>query len=502
LRHTLQAISEYAATEKLPGKFIEDVRTLIDRLLKALQNQFSIAKYRHDPEMIAEMYLATSEGYTDSPDLRVIWLHNLSEFYKERGAYEEAAQCKIHLGALVCEYLALLRPNEAIPIDKSAFKKAAPTVGGHLNLPHIDAEGGVCTINQFTRRGLFDELLEAVELLKKAERYETSIEVYKVLVAIHQKNRTYDQLIGCFADLQSLCDKIVDSNEMRSRLFSKYYRVGFYGAAFEKLDGKEFIYKESAAVRLADISNNLTEQFGRKFGRERIVLLPNKPVERETLDKDKLYIQIVETAEYLDPDELQTRVTPFERVFNINRFYFETPFVMEGKKMGNMEDQYKRKTVLTTELPFPCLRKRVPIIDKKEYILTPIETSIDLLNSRVQALHHEVSSASPNSKTLQIVLQGSVLPQVNAGPLEICRVFLSPENALKYPQPLVQKLQGIMREFITACDQALALNNNLIGAEQLAFQESLTQGFAELQQKIGQYMDLTQTSMEAPGVVS
>jgi hypothetical protein len=45
---------------------------------------------------------------------------------------------------------------------------------------------------------------------------------------------------------------------------------------------REFVYKESAACRLADISNRLTEQFGAKFGADKIQLLPNKPVPTPT----------------------------------------------------------------------------------------------------------------------------------------------------------------------------------------------------------------------------
>jgi len=34
--------------------------------------------------------------------------------------------------------------------------------------------------------------------------------------------------------------------------------------------------------------------------------------------------------------------------------------------MGDMEDQYKRKTILTTAEPFPGMKKRQPIVSKEE----------------------------------------------------------------------------------------------------------------------------------------
>ncbi len=52
---------------------------------------------RDDPEMLAEMYLSTANGYKDSPDLRVIWLSNLSQFYKQVQKLLNEYQTKGHL---------------------------------------------------------------------------------------------------------------------------------------------------------------------------------------------------------------------------------------------------------------------------------------------------------------------------------------------------------------------------------------------------------------------
>jgi hypothetical protein len=55
----------------------------------------------------------------------VIWLNNLAQDLKTRGALEEAAQCKFYVAALVIGYMALLKPQEALAIDlDSAFKCA------------------------------------------------------------------------------------------------------------------------------------------------------------------------------------------------------------------------------------------------------------------------------------------------------------------------------------------------------------------------------------------
>ena len=41
------------------------------------------------------------------------------------------------------------------------------------------------------------------------------------------------------------------------RMFWSHFRVGFYGFKFGDLNGEEFLYKEPALTKLAEISNRL-----------------------------------------------------------------------------------------------------------------------------------------------------------------------------------------------------------------------------------------------------
>jgi len=108
-----------------------------------------------------------------------------------------------------------------------------------------------------------------------------------------------------------------------------------------------------------------------------------------------------------------------------------------------------------------------------QIILTPIETARDLIKGRCEALRKELSSTSPNTKTLQIVLQGSVLlrmplsffalnppltpswAEVNAGPVEICRVFLAQDKRKEWPEEQVKELELEMKKFFKLCGFAL-----------------------------------------------
>lgn len=72
-------------------------------------------------------------------------------------------------------------------------------------------------------------------------------------------------------------------------------------------------------------------------------------VNQKDLDPKFAYIQVTFVKPFFDEKELTERTTDFEKCHNINRFVFETPYTLTGKKHGGVEEQCKRRTVLTSE---------------------------------------------------------------------------------------------------------------------------------------------------------
>lgn len=68
------------------------------------------------------------------------------------------------------------------------------------------------------------------------------------------------------------------------------------------------------------------------------------------LDSKYAYIQVTHVTPYLEEKELGERKTDFEKSHNIRRFVFEMPFTISGKKQGGVEEQCKRRTILTSRL--------------------------------------------------------------------------------------------------------------------------------------------------------
>lgn len=71
-------------------------------------------------------------------------------------------------------------------------------------------------------------------------------------------------------------------------------------------------------------------------------------VNPKDLDSKYAYIQVTHVTPYLDDKEQEDRKTDFEKSHNIRRFVFETPFTVSGKKQGGVEEQCKRRTILTS----------------------------------------------------------------------------------------------------------------------------------------------------------
>lgn len=87
-------------------------------------------------------------------------------------------------------------------------------------------------------------------------------------------------------------------------------------------------------------------------------------VNPKDLDPKFAYIQVTYVVPYFDEKEQQEKMTDFEGHHNINRFVFETPFTLSGKKHGDVEEQCKRRTILTSKRPlsvFTCTHTHITL---------------------------------------------------------------------------------------------------------------------------------------------
>jgi hypothetical protein len=277
--------------------------------------------------------------------------------------------------------------------------------------------------------------------------YEVAVEIYKLLVPIPEKARDYKRLAQIYDALKSLCEDVVKSNQ--KRVLGTYFRVALFGSKLGQLDGQEFIFKEKLVTQLSEIVHRLSDMYRKRFGDKFKLVNDVTKLDATQMDPGCVYLSVVYCEPYLPKEDTMKRPTYFERVNDINRFVFEQPYTqIPGKAHGEVDQQYKKKTILTTEKSFPYIKKRQVIVSKHEIDLTPIEVSIEAIVDRCEKLRNSIELMPNNLKNLQLLLQGSVRPQVNRGPLEIAQIFLDKNNAPKYKPDHIRQLQDAFRNFV------------------------------------------------------
>lgn len=111
---------------------------------------------------------------------------------------------------------------------------------------------------------------------------------------------------------------------------------------------------------LSEISERLLRLYSEKYGSENVkIIMDSVPVDVSELDPKIAYIQVTHVIPYFEKTELEVRQTEFEQSHNVSCFMFETPFTKDGKARGSPEDQWKRRTILTSTIEHPILIIRI-----------------------------------------------------------------------------------------------------------------------------------------------
>uniref|UniRef100_A0A8C8SK47 Dedicator of cytokinesis 11 n=1 Tax=Pelusios castaneus TaxID=367368 RepID=A0A8C8SK47_9SAUR len=482
-QESLFIINNFANSDR-PMKataFPSEVKDLTKRIRTVLMATAQMKEHEKDPEMLIDLQYSLAKSYASTPELRKTWLDSMAKIHVKNGDFSEAAMCYIHVAALVAEFLH--RKSKSLLFGRNggegcSFRKITP---------NIDEEGamkedaGMMDVH-YSEEVLVELLEQCVDGLWKAERYEIISEVSKLIIPIYEKRREFEKLTQLYRTLHGAYTKILEVMHTRKRLLGTFFRVAFYGQTFfEEEDGKEYIYKEPKLTGLSEISLRLLKLYGEKFGAENVkIIQDSNKVNVKDLDPKYAHIQVTYVKPYFEDKELSERKTEFERNQNLSRFVFETPYTLSGKKHGCVEEQCKRRIILTTSNSFPYVKKRIPVNYEHQVNLKPIDVATDELRDKTAELQSLCSSGDNDMIQLQLKLQGCVSVQVNAGPLAYARAFLNDNQSSKYPAKKVNELKEMFRKFIQACGLALELNEQLIKEDQVEYHEGLKSNFRDM----------------------
>ncbi|KAH1210267.1 Guanine nucleotide exchange factor SPIKE 1 [Glycine max] len=486
-----------------------EVKYLSDSLLLALDGSLEHAllapMMTMDRYAAAESFYKLAMAFAPVPDLHIMWLLHLCDAHQEMQSWAEAAQCAVAVAGVVMQ--ALVARNDGVwsKDHVSALRKICPMVSNEITSEASAAEVEGYGASKLTVDSAVKYLQLANKLFSQAELFHFCASILELVIPVYKSRRAYGQLAKCHTLLTNIYESILEQESSPIPFTNAtYYRVGFYGVRFGKLDKKEYVYREPRDVRLGDIMEKLSHTYeSRMDGNHTLHIIPDsRQVKAEELQPGVCYLQITAVDPVMEDEDLGSRR---ERIFSLStgsvrarvfdRFLFDTPFTKNGKTQGGLEDQWKRRTVLRTEGSFPALVNRLLVIKSESLEFSPVENAIGMIETRTAALRNELEEPRssegdqlPRLQSLQRILQGSVAVQVNSGVLSVCTAFLSGEPATRLRSQELQQLIAALLEFMAVCKRAIRVHFRLIGEEDQDFHTQLVNGFQSLTAELSHYI--------------
>eukprot|EP00727_Mastigamoeba_balamuthi_P014737 m51a1_g989 hypothetical protein (2060) ;mRNA; r:485641-494465 len=485
--------------------FAAAVSELSSRLLGVIKDRREInelAKRGADPDRIWELQWSVGFAYTSIPDFYVSWVHEAARGLREAGSLAEAAFCQLHAVKVIYD---VVRPALPVALDLGLLYALCPSlaqVGAPQQAQPQQAQqpqpqqarqqqqqqqqgGAAAAAAGLTELDLLATVNAAAGLFKQAEFYEFAVAALKFVVPLLEHLGESAQLAAIYLRIHDMY-KALGMRE-GARLVGNYYRVGFYGRAFEACDGAEYVYAERPGLHVFQLAEDLC----RRFACRGAVTVLDATRETDGLDPARLYVQVTGVRPHFTADELQRRTNALLRGAVVKRFFYEVPVTQEGAaqqgEQPGLKGQWKRRVVLTTTDTLPSCTRR------KRVMLSPLENAVEMVVKRDTELQQELARLrkEPNSfaslQPMLHILQGSVLPQVNGGMAEIVEAFLLERRAAAAEQRQQQVLLEELRALHESCREGVGALASVVRAEQAAGREAGDQAalLAELGKGVG-----------------
>ncbi|CAG2111011.1 unnamed protein product, partial [Medioppia subpectinata] len=424
------------------------------------------------------LFLANSYAQT-SWSLRRTWIENLAEVHARHGDWPEYAMCLVHVIAIVVEQLRA----RGLHIDdaRQHVSRVSPNVS--RDDTRIESDDWLETedSSHVTPEALETLIDDCADSLEKCQLFELAPHVLKVMIARFEALQNHRKLSALFQRIARMHARAAEADASGRRLFDTYFRVAHFGA-----QNQEYVYREAKVMSLAEMTQKLQQ------------LHPGATIVSDC-DSDCVTDSAI-VVTHVTPFATHAR-NDFERHVNVNRFQFEQRIRRENDddSASRVAQQYKRRVELQTSNWFPFCLKRIPVIERKETVLTPIEVAIDEMEARVKALER-VTSAANDVKHLQLVLQGSVHVTVNCGPIAYAKAFLTAEPEVATEAET--RLRAVFARFQDLCEKALRVNERLIKEDQKEYHVSLRTSFESFKRELDLRGDDKRTSVQIFDVIS
>eukprot|EP01129_Flabellula_baltica_P012848 TRINITY_DN5866_c0_g1_i1.p1 TRINITY_DN5866_c0_g1~~TRINITY_DN5866_c0_g1_i1.p1 ORF type:complete len:956 (-),score=177.26 TRINITY_DN5866_c0_g1_i1:18-2885(-) len=482
LSNSLDIIGKRITSDDTRGTAI---KAIIDLAISLINYGEEIRTHNKDQEKLIDIYSNISKSLVEYPGIRLVWIDNMAKLHENNEDFVEAGQCKMFIACIIIQYL---RKNGSwqLPESFEYFTSVCPNIKAIINERSFDL---VSSDYHWTVKQVISKMNEAVQLFIKSTQYELALRTYSILSNIYVHENDFENMMKNLNQHAELCEKLSEPTYSGSVLSSCYFRIGFFGTVWGKYNGREYIYKRSQRYNLTAMKNELIDVYRSQFEDDKFeILLTNDIINIDNLDVEKAYIQLAGVRPYVSTEERLKKIGDFDINFNLNKLLFEATVRGPVKiKEDDIEHQKKKKTIFVTKYSFPHIKRRIRVAQQEEVVLSPIENSTELIKMQISRIQFEMLKKPPSINSLQQVIQGSVVPMVNPGPLLICDIFLNPERILskEYNTELVRVLVQAMEDFLRFCFLALASSKNVMEEKHRKLQEMLEGSYEGIKARIG-----------------
>ncbi|CAJ0578720.1 unnamed protein product, partial [Mesorhabditis spiculigera] len=472
------------------GDFEGSVRELVKQLRGVLEATSALAPASNDP--VPDLHIQLADSYRGSAAYRSLWFDTLAEAHAADGWHSEAAVAYGHSVAIIAKELALKGALNSP--DWTVLDWISSTIGIKEDVRNKGIE--VVQPAEFTLENLATKIESCTRELTLAERYEAIGPIYRLLIPSLEKNRNYNSLRSVYADLNQSSSRALEAAMSGRRHLGAYFKVVFIGLSHfgKDLHMSEWIYREPGLTSLAEASCSLRENCQQLLGTDRIKIEPESELDPDTLDSTMAYIQVTH-VEPVCEDERES--LSFETHTNCSTFTYESPIMvgepMEEKGEPPLHKQGLKKTFLIVSESFPCNRRRLPVVKEKKRIeiLSPIKFACQKLKTKARQISKVLDATTEGRqldlKGLQLLLQGAVMPTVNAGPLAYAEAFSQPDQRELYGEHGIEELCEAFRDLMMACDKGLTVNGQAIGPDQQKYHEVLIKSAEAMLERLAGY---------------
>ncbi|CAK5095708.1 unnamed protein product [Meloidogyne enterolobii] len=531
--------------------FERAVLELVKQLRGVLEATRAITDMINNPIQMADLHVQLADSYRGSAALRSEFFDALSNIHITEGWYSEAAVCQAHSLAIIgkelqakgliaqTDWSLLDILNKQIAVEEELFSNA--TVG--------NIQLGGFTIEDFTRK--VDDLVRTLLLSERYEAigpiYRLSIPIFekqldfKYLVGIYAElqqasSRAAEIKLNSKRHLGSYF-KVVFHGESHF-----WYLHNFYLKFIKNISDEhktEWVYREPKLTSLAEACDHMVESVRLALGHDRVQILNDKSIDEANLDPSIAFIQVA----YIEPSpsspnnsknkntstksssntdssstsqSISENTLTNEEKIDLMAYNSHTniwTFIQEEKLIDNNVDENEqemartalRRLILTVESPFPNTRRRQRIVQTEENILSPLELACECLIFKAGQIRRILTAADiPRShygihdketlkrldlKQLQLFLQGSVSPTVNAGLLAYAESFTSPAQKQRYGKNGIGRLVVAFKTLIAELDVALRVNEAALAGDRLEYQSMLRQSFDGMLERLSMFFE-------------